>query len=287
MIVRPVLPVERPELRALLAQDPLVNLYLLSTLEQGSLAGDSPRGMFYGLWERDPLGSVTARSELAAVAYASPGGLVVPWAPWSEHAFSLGHYLSSRHVIQLLIGPRLATDALWDGYGRSGRVRTRFDQRLYVCREAAPGPIADGLRLAREEDIHVVGRFASRMMLEDLGYDPAQVSPKAHAQAVRRRIQEGRTWVVERHGELVFKIDLGSTSAEGATVGGTFVVPSLRGQGICGRAMRGVAKALLHSHPVVTLHLNEANAPAIGCYAAAGFVRDAAMRLMVIEPERP
>jgi predicted GNAT family acetyltransferase len=166
-------------------------------------------------------------------------------------------------------------------------VRTRFDQRLYVCRQPTPGPLAEGLRLAREDDAGVVGRFASRMMLEDLGYDPGQISPRAHAQAVVRRIQEGRTWVVERHGELVFKIDLGSTCSEGATVGGTYVVPALRNQGLCGRAMRGVATALLHSHSVVALHLNEANAPAIGCYAAVGFVRDAPMRLMVIEPGRP
>jgi hypothetical protein len=287
VIVRPIVPIERPELRALLSRDPLINLFLLSMLEHDGLPGEGPRGMFYGLWERDPLGGAPERSELVATVYVSPGGLVVPWAPWSEHAFSLGRYLASRHVIQLLIGPRQAADGLWEGYGRSGHVRTRFDQRLYLCRQPTPGPIADGLRLAREEDTGVVGCFASRMMLEDLGYDPAQISPRAHAQAVRRRIQEGRTWVVERHGELIFKIDLGSTCSEGATVGGTYVVPALRGQGLCGRAMRGVTTALLHRHCVVALHLNEANTPAIGCYSAVGFVRDAAMRLMVIEPGRP
>jgi predicted GNAT family acetyltransferase len=190
-------------------------------------------------------------------------------------------------VVQLLIGPRQATDALWDGYGRTGQVRTRFDQRLYVCQAVAPGPVAEGLRLARPEDTPVVARLASRMMLEDLGYDPAEVSPRAHLHAVGRRIQEGRTWVVERHGELVFKIDLGSTCSRGATIGGTYVVPTMRGQGLCGRAMRGVVGALLQRFPVVTLHLNEANAPAVACYATAGFTRDAPMRLMVIEPGRP
>jgi hypothetical protein len=92
---------------------------------------------------------------------------------------------------------------------------------------------------------------------------------------------------VEHDGRLVFKIDLGSTCSQGAMVGGTYVVPELRQRGLCGRAMRGVLEDLLQEHPCVTLHLNEANAPAVGCYERAGFQRDVAMRLMVLEPPQP
>ena len=105
--------------------------------------------------------------------------------------------------------------------------------------------------------------------------------------SVQRRIREGRTWVVEHDGRLVFKIDLGSTCSQGAMVGGTYVVPELRQRGLCGRAMRGVVQELLQQHPCVTLHLNESNAPAVGCYERAGFQQDVAMRLMVLEPPEP
>ncbi len=287
MLVRPVLPSEHTALRALLLQDPLPNIFLLSLLEREGVKGERSRGVFYGLWEPDPRGEGQYRRELAATAYVSPSGLAVPWAPWSEHGTVLGRHVDRLHAYQLLIGPRLESDAFWRAGDQLRPVRVHYDQRLYVANKATKGPAAEGLRMARDGDLFEVARFASRMMLEDLGFDPADRNAKSHLMAVRRRIREGRTWVVEQQGQLVFKIDLGCSSSQGALVGGTYVLPSLRGQGLGSRAMRGVLRALLLTHPCVTLHLNEANAPAVGCYEAAGFRRDAAMRLMVIEPHHP
>jgi hypothetical protein len=284
MLVRPVLPSERSALQALLLQDPLPNLFLLSLVEHDGVAGDSMRGIFYGLWEAGSRGS---GRELAATVYVSPTGLVVPWCPWIEHAAVLGRHITQYHSYQLLIGPRLASDELWRASDEGAPVRTRYDQRLYVARQASPGPGMPGLRKAAPDDAADIAIFSSRMMLEDLGFDPAVFNPRGHMSSVQRRIREGRTWVVERDGRLVFKIDLGSTCSQGAMVGGTYVVPELRQRGLCGRAMRGVLQDLLRDHPCVTLHLNEANTPAVGCYERAGFVRDVAMRLMVLEPTRP
>ncbi len=286
MLVRPVLPSEHPALRALLEQDPLPNLFLLSLLEREGTVGERRRGMFYGLWESTGRSDGRA-GELAATAYVSPTGLAIPWTPWSEHAAVLGRHLDRLHDYRLLIGPRVDSDVMWDAGSQRGVVRVRYDQRLYVATQASKGPAAAGLRLAREGDLHEVARFASRMMLEDLGFDPAEHNPEGHLLAVRRRILERRTWVVEREGRLVFKIDLGSACSHGALVGGTYVVPELRGQGLCSSAMRGVIRILLLDYPCVTLHLNEANAPAVGCYRAAGFQRDVAMRLMVVDPLPP
>lgn len=291
MLVRPVLPSERPALQALLLQDPLPNLFLLSLIEHEAVVGESPRGTFYGLWEEQRTRGGLPRRELAATVYVSPTGLVVPWCPWIEHAAVMGRHIAQHHNTQLLIGPRAASDSLWQASDREELVRTRYDQRLYVARSASPGPVIDGLRKARDDDAADLAAFSSRMMLEDLGFDPAIHNPRGHVTAVLERIREGRTWVVEQDGVLVFKIDLGSTCSEGAMVGGTYVVPRLRQRGVCGRAMRGVLLDLLDRHPCVTLHLNEANTAAVGCYERAGFRRDIAMRLMVLEaayqPSRP
>ncbi len=284
MLVRPVLPPERPALQALLLQDPLPNLFLLSLIEQEAVVGESPRGTFYGLWEEQLTRPGTPRRELAATVYVSPTGLVVPWCPWIEHAAVLGRHIAQIHTTQLLIGPRADCDALFRAGDRSEVVRTHYDQRLYVAREVSPGPVIPGLRKASEDDLRDLAAFSSRMMLEDLGFDPAVHNPRGHLAAVSRRIREGRTWVVEHDGRLIFKIDLGSACSQGAMLGGTYVLPSLRQQGLCGRAMRGVLIDLLATHPCVTLHLNEANTPAVGCYERAGFQRDIAMRLMVLEP---
>jgi RimJ/RimL family protein N-acetyltransferase len=284
MLVRPVLPIERPALQALLLQDALPNLFLLSLIEAEAVAAESPRGVFYGLWETRSHRSGHRARELAATVYVSPTGLVVPFCPWIEHAAVLGRHIDPIHGPQLIIGPRAASDELWRACSQEGRVRTRYDQRLYVARQVAPGPSLPGLRKATLDDADDLARFSSRMMLEDLGFDPAVTNPRGHRAAVLRRIQEGRSWVVEQDGRLVFKIDLGSACSQGAMVGGTYVIPELRQRGLCGRAMRGVLAELLAVHPCVTLHLNEANTPAVGCYERAGFRKDVAMRLMVIDP---
>jgi len=286
MLVRPILPRERPALQALLLQDPLPNLFLLSLVEHEAVAGESPRGTFYGLWEEGLRGEGRAR-ELAATVYVSPTGLVVPWCPWIEHAAILGRHVAQVHRTQLIIGPRAASDALWDAMDQPAIVRTRYEQRLYVATAPSRGPTHPGLRRATEDDVVDLAAFSSRMMLEDLGFDPAVNNPRGHMAAVQRRIREGRSWVVEQDGRLVFKIDLGSACSQGSMVGGTYVLPELQQRGLCGRAMRGVLAALLQEHPCVTLHLNEANAPAVGCYERAGFRKDVAMRLMVLEPPHP
>ena len=287
MLVRPVLPIERPALRALLLQDPLPNLFLLSLIERDGRVGENPRGIFYGLWEDQPGRPGHPARELAATVFVSPSGLVVPWCPWIEHASILGRHISQYHHYQMLIGPRLTTDTLWRASDGTEAVRTCYDQRLYVARCATQGPVLPGLRKATQEDTPDLTRFSSRMMLEDLGFDPAVTNPRGHMATVQRRVREGRTWVAEADGRLVFKIDLGSSCSEGAMVGGTYVIPELRQRGVCGRAMRGVLRDLLQRHPCVTLHLNEANNPAVGCYQRAGFRRDVAMRLMVLEPPMP
>ncbi len=285
MTIRPVLPSERFALLSLLMQDPVPNLFLLSLLEQAGQPGEPSRGIFYGCWERAAAGR--GDGELAGIAYLSPSGLVVPWCPWVEHSTALGRHLASLHHLHLLIGPRAASDALWEGYGQRGGVRARYEQRLYCCEQASPGPVPAGLRLAREADAPQVAHFASRMMLEDLGFDPAQLNPRSHASAILRRIREGRTWVVEQGGQLIFKIDLGCSTSEGAMLGGTYVVPRQRGRGIGQGAVRGVLRDLLLASPRVTLHLNEANAPAVRCYERAGFRRDAAFRLLLLERQQP
>jgi len=284
MIVRPILSEERPALQALLLQDPLPNLFLLSLIEHEAVMGESPRGVFYGLWEQRLRSAGGTGGELAATVYVSPTGLVVPWCPWIEHATVLGRHLTQTHVFQLIIGPRATSDTLWQAAAQPAIMRTHYNQRLYVARRASPGPVMPGLRKAVPDDVTELAMFSSRMMLEDLGFDPAVHNPRGHMASVLRRIREGRTWVVEQNDRLLFKIDLGSACSQGAMVGGTYVLPELRQRGMCGRAMRGVVQDLLAEHACVTLHLNEANAPAVGCYERAGFQRDVAMRLMVLEP---
>jgi len=266
---RPLTDADRRGVRDLLSREPVVNLHLLAHLDRpgplldlfGAFAPDgSPRG----------------------VVLATVTGFAIPWAPDPEAARALGAWLRGRRPVSFLVGPREACDALWEALASPRPPRRTWDQRLWVCSAPSDGPLPEGFRRARPEEVAAVAARNAAMMLEDLGYDPSVADPDGHARVILARIREGRTWVVEAGGAIRFQIDVGTSGPHGALVGGTWVDPAWRGRGLCAEGMRALAHALLRHHPVVSLHLHEDNAPAVGCYRRAGFRPDAAYRLLLV-----
>ncbi|MDP6931414.1 MAG: GNAT family N-acetyltransferase [Myxococcota bacterium] len=254
-------------------QDLPTNLYPISVLDYWSLA-EKKGGRWYGCWDRTPGGE-----SLSALAYLSSrqGGLVVPYGE-PDGCRKLGEHLRDLAPCEMVIGPRESCDALWKGLG-GPRSRLFFDQALYVCREVSAGPALE-VREARRSESEAVARMHARMMEADLGVDPGIADPPAHMRQVCARIRSGRTLVVEKGGELVFKLDVGTLVRHGAQVGGTWVPVAHRSQGIATQAVRGVCRRLLNRVPMVTLHVNEANEAAVRCYRSAGFGRARSFRLI-------
>ena len=274
MPIRPLDTGEFAFLHRLLAADAAPNLYLLHQLEKrsGSRAGSLDARLF-GLQDNS--------GALSAVLYASPGGLATVWAPETDQAAELGRFLNGRRQLSLLVGPRQTCDTLWQAYGDPAGAK-RYQQRLYHCQAPAEGPHIKGLRRARPADRAQLCDFASQMMLEDLGFDPALINREAHERSVGRRVDQGRTWVAGPVGDLHFKVDIGFSTRLGVMLGGTYVPPRTRACGVCTRAMRTLLAELLREHAQVVLHLNEWNEAAISCYQRAGFQRGAAMRLLLV-----
>jgi RimJ/RimL family protein N-acetyltransferase len=261
-------------LAAFLGQDVETNLFLLGLLD----AGNGPQGR--GEW----VGVIDASGAFNAICFAGgrPGpGLqsatAVPYGE-SEACQVLGRWVATEGGAWMVIGPRMAADSLWQGLGREPD-RIRFEQRLYVCTTVSEGPTLP-VRLAHQEEAPRLARWASKMLHEDLGLEPQRINPMAHMERMRHRIQADRTRVAEENGQTVFLIDVGTWFGLGAQVGGTWVPPASRGRGVATRAMRGLCHELLAECQRVTLHVNEANLPAVRCYEAAGFVRAAAFRLI-------
>ena len=121
------------------------------------------------------------------------------------------------------------------------------------------------------------------MEREDLGIDPRVIEPEEHRKKVKERLTHGRTWVIERGGEYVFMVNVGTQSPMGAQIGGTWVPPENRGAGLATAGVAGVCRHLLNDHPRVTLHVNEANRPAVRCYERVGFRAADPFRLAVVE----
>ncbi|MEQ1501111.1 MAG: GNAT family N-acetyltransferase [Myxococcota bacterium] len=252
----------------LLARDPVVNLFLVGFLAVHPV----DRSWWYAVGDPEAP---------RAVALVLPGRLVVPYAPDRADAVQLGIHLAEQHTPSMIVGPREASDAIWSRWTRDRTPRRRYEQRLYVLRTAPSGDDPPGFRTAELAEWAVIARNAARMEIEDIGVDPTQDNPKLHEVVVQERVRAGRTFVIDDAGTLVFQVNAGTVHPSGAQIGGTWVLPTHRGRGIAQAGVAATCRRVLADHPMVTLHVNEANLPAVRVYERVGFDRDAAFRLIV------
>lgn len=279
----PVVPLDashHDELVAYFSRDVTAHVFELGLLSRGELAS-AARGTWTACRAAD--------GALRAVLYARrplEGGPALSAVPSGEPAAAaiLGQRLRRRGGARMVVGARAACDGLWLGMDRPW-FRIAYDQRLYVCTAVADGPRLPVVR-ARPSDVEDLVPMHTEMLREDLGVPPDTIDRFAQWAQLHRTVSAGRMLVVrgtDPDHPLRFCIDVGEPSHHGAQVGGTYVPPAHRGRGVATAAMRGVCHHLLHELdvPRVTLHVHEQNGAAVRCYTRAGFVPDAAFRLMV------
>jgi predicted GNAT family acetyltransferase len=100
---------------------------------------------------------------------------------------------------------------------------------------------------------------------------------------VRRRIQAQRTYVLEIDGALVFKVDLGARSDQGAELENLYTALPYRRSGHAVLSLGQICRHLLSSLPRLSMRVDEDH-PALGAIARkVGFVPGRAQRLVVAE----
>jgi predicted GNAT family acetyltransferase len=155
----------------------------------------------------------------------------------------------------------------------------RSDQVLYEITEPTPGDYLT-LRPATDKDRSWVTHAAAEMMKEDFGVDRLGVDPELFRRRIQTSIRARREIIGEVDDQPVFRVNVGTMCRYGAQLGGTWIEPRFRGQGIGKAAMRSTAARLLEDVPRVTLHVRHNNDAAIGCYSAVGFRPSQAFRLL-------
>ena len=262
-------PRDEARIEELLESAPVVNLFLAEHLAKTNFRG----GYWYG---------VSENARLIGCALVLPNRLTVPWCPRADAAKILGDTLAQRHAPTMCVGPREAVDHLFRGWSPQNAPRRTLDQRLYTLSPPLTYRGADRLRKAKVRALDDVIRRDVAMWVEDIGINPLDRDPDDYLQAMEQRLRAGKVLVLEHERQPVFQVTVGVTSPLGAQIGGTYVPPAWRGQGWCCRGIAAVTHLLLKKHPVVSLHVNEANLPARKCYERVGFKPDAAYRVLTV-----
>lgn len=254
-----------PDVRALLARDPVANVFVAGRVEA---AGLDPWRLGAELW-----GYATADG-LAGVCFAGANLVPVGCSPAALTAFAdrarrLGRRCSS------IVGDAEQVLPLWRTLSASwGPPReVRPDQPLLAL-SAPPLVLPDPLvRRAALADLDVVFPAAVEMFTEEVGVSPVEADGGLlYRSRIAELILAGRSFLRTEGDQVVFKAELGAVSRSNAQIQGVWVHPDWRGKGLGTAGTAAVAAfALGDGVSSVSLYVNSYNTPARAAYARVGF----------------
>jgi uncharacterized protein len=258
---------DRDAALALADSDPLANVFVSSRIRSAGLDPWRLGGEVWGFLDD---------GHLTSLCYA--GGNLVPVCAGAEalHHFAERGRRQGRRCSSIN-GPASMVLPLWEqlepAWGSARDVRPR--QPLMMMRDV-PAVAADPTVrpvLPHEADILIPASIA--MSTEEVGVAPSGVDGGALYRArVRELIAAGRSYARIEDGRVVFKADVGSVTPAACQVQGVWVAPDRRGEGLSIGGMAAVVRlALRNVAPVVTLYVNDYNAPALAAYRRVGFTQ--------------
>lgn len=254
-----------PAVQALLARDPVANVFVASRVEH---SGCDPWRLGAQLW-----GYPTAGPRLEGLCYAGANLVPVAAGPeaidaFAERATRQGRRCSSIVGDAALVLPlwqRL--EALW---GPAREVRA--NQPLLATDRPAPIPADPAVRRVRPDELDIALPACVAMFTEEVGVSPLADGGTLYRQRVSELISTGRSFARIEDGRVLFKAEVGAATRAACQVQGVWVAPDQRGRGLSEPGMAAVVEICLRDlAPVVSLYVNDFNTAARRSYEAVGF----------------
>ena len=253
------------QLESLIAQDPIRHCLLAARVERGSSGFRKSYSDLIGYFDDGKL-----KSALLCGANVVP----VNTSLIARQEFASILSRSGRRSSSI-VGPASEVLDLWSRLSPTwGSAReVRENQPVLAMHGASLISFDDEVRYSKLGDLDELVPACVAMFTEEVGVSP---NSGGGANAYRNRVSElvsaRRSFVRYLNNELVFKAEVGTVGAEVAQVQGVWVKPEYRGQGISAPAMAAVVKYVLADiAPVVSLYVNNFNAPALATYKKVGF----------------
>jgi predicted GNAT family acetyltransferase len=160
----------------------------------------------------------------------------------------------------------------WEYYAVAGQeMRRACRELLFELRWPNEVSAVTNLRLANVRDLDLLVPVHAEMALKESGVDPRDVDPVGFVERYRRRIEQGRTWVLTEDGKLQFKAEVVAETPETTYIEGVWVNPDSRRQGYGRRCMSQLARMLLWRTKSICLFVNDENEEARNFYKQAGY----------------
>lgn len=249
----------------LAAADPIVNVF---PEHRARVTRLDPRWLGGEVW------GMFADSRLVAAVHAATNLVPVGCTPDQARAFGAWALVRPRRA-GTIVGRSDVVSSLWSVVAPHwGPVREMRVGQPHLELHGAPAVAGDPrVRPSRPEDLEALYPACVAMYTEEVG-----VSPEAggSAAAYRTRVSQlvAREWSFVRidAGRVVFKAEVACATPSAAQIQGVWVPPDLRGHGLAAAGVAAVASHVLRDvAPVVSLYVNDYNAPARAAYRRVGF----------------
>ena len=255
----------------LLASDPVAACVIAGRVEaSGAAAG----ALGAPLWGLDAVG---AGGGLDAVCLA--GANLIPFAvrgaervaaqAFAERARRAGRRCST------IVGPATAVGPLWELLGPYwGPARDHRPQQPLMAIDGPPAVTPEPrVRPVEPDELDILFPAAIAMFTEEVGISPLRADGGAGYRArVFEMVRAGHSLAWFEDGAVVFKAEIGAVSRAVCQVQGVWVAPAYRGRGIGAAGTAAVVEyARAAIAPVVSLYVNDFNAPARAAYRRVGF----------------
>jgi uncharacterized protein len=217
-----------------------------------------------------------ANGALAALCHT--GANVVP----SGEGCDVFGPAAARARARMIIGDERAVGELWDS-ARDLFPPPRDDrpgQPSYVLRDT-PEPGGTRLRAAVPSDLARLVPACAAAYLEELGTDPLAHDPEGFRWRTRVQIEEGRSWLWEEEGQILFKAEASARTPSAVQLQQVWADAETRGHGYARRGMQDLCRLLLRETPAVCLFVRPENERAIRLYDAIGMRRQGTFRSLV------
>ena len=176
-----------------------------------------------------------------------------------------------------VFGPRDEVEGLWQHLSPHwGPARAVREHQPLLVAERLPStlgvPLDPRVRPARVEEVDLVLPAAEHMFTAEIGYPPYRGSDRGYRTSLAALAVRGHTYVVVERGRVLFKTDIGSLALGCAQLQGVWLAPELRGRGLAVPMLASVVEQVMTGPaPLVTLYVNDFNAPARATYERLGF----------------
>ena len=241
----------------------LTNVIMSGFIRDNGLVSPLNRGCFYACHND--------LKNLTGIALIGHTILFEAFDEGAVQAFAaLARKNSSNH---LLMGEHNSVRQFWNNYAVSGESPRLVHPVLFLERRDSfkNHQLVDGLRLATRNDLEQVVRAQAAMAFETSGVDPLTKDPAGFRERYLRRIEKNRVWVRIKQGQLIFKTDVTSESADVAYLEGVYVSPEERGKGLGRICMQAIGDILLQRKKAIYLFVEQDNARLQSFYFNLGF----------------